>query len=295
MNFLKARPNDRITLLQRLARRVRFAKWQNHLLSPLSVNPDPRIIVLGNQKAGTTAIAALLAYALGFSVTLDFPDIYQPLNCLYSQDSDFTDFVRHYRFCFSRNIVKEPNLTFFYPALRQMFPNAQFVFVVRDPRDNIRSMLNRLNLPGDVTQTGVGEVALPNKVWRAILTGEWLSLPRSINYVETLAQRWNLATAVYEQSVTQMQLARYESFLADKVGFIYDLADRLGQTPQRDISDRVNIQFQPRGNRQISWTAFFGKQNLSRIERICGPQMARFDYHIPLDSSALNSFSEVDG
>lgn len=38
---------------------------------------------------------------------------------------------------------------FLYGPLRDRFPKAQFAMVLRDPRDNIRSICDGLSLPGD--------------------------------------------------------------------------------------------------------------------------------------------------
>ena len=45
-----------------------------------------------------------------------------------------------------------------------------------------------------------------------------------------------------------------------------------------DISDKVDRQYQRRGDRNVSWPDFFGPDNLARIERICGDRMQRFGY-----------------
>jgi hypothetical protein len=109
------------------------------------VNPRP-IFVLGNQKSGTTAIAALFARLSGQTVTLDlFREVWWPTyQGIPSGDVSFDAFVARNRWGFSRDIVKEPNLTLFPDALAERFPEARTIFVVRDPRDNIRSLLNRL-------------------------------------------------------------------------------------------------------------------------------------------------------
>ena len=52
--------------------------------------------------------------------------------------------VQRYRLAFSRPVVKEPNLTFLYDELVRRFPQARVGLIIRDPRDNIRSLLERL-------------------------------------------------------------------------------------------------------------------------------------------------------
>ncbi|RME38856.1 MAG: hypothetical protein D6788_06610, partial [Planctomycetota bacterium] len=112
-------------------------------------HPAP-VIVLGNQKSGTTVIAALLAESAGCAVTLDiFFRFRRPVLARLLTGRDSLDrFIRRHPYWFSHPIIKEPSLTFFHDDLRRLFPSARFVFIVRDPRDNIRSILNRLRLPG---------------------------------------------------------------------------------------------------------------------------------------------------
>jgi len=76
-----------------------------------------------------------------------------------------------------------------------------------------------------------------------------------------------------------MTLAKYEDFMSDKCRYIAELAKQLGVPKRNNIDSKVDIQYQPRGkDRHVSWEEFFGKQNLKRIERICGTRMEKFGY-----------------
>ena len=46
---------------------------------------------------------------------------------------DFQDMVRRHRFYFSTELIKEPNMTFFADRVLTAFPQARYVFIVRDP------------------------------------------------------------------------------------------------------------------------------------------------------------------
>jgi hypothetical protein len=98
------------------------------------------------------------------------------------------------------------------------------------------------------------------------------------NYIDLLAERWKRAAAIYRENRDAMDLVRFEDFLDDKVRVICRLAETLDLEPVRDISDKVDVQFQPRGNRDVSWLEFFGAHNLRRIERICCHEMAELGY-----------------
>jgi len=242
------------------------------------VRPDP-IILLGNQKSGTTAIAALLAEMTGLSATLDLKkEMKDPvIDRVKTGGLSMGEFVRRNKLDFSREIIKEPSLSPYYPELAAEFPRARFVMVIRDPRDNLRSILNRLKISGSLDDIPEGERARISRAWELILDGRWLGLDGA-NYIDMLAQRWNAIADVYLDNADRMILLKYEDFSKDKVGELGRLARALGLEKKHDVSHRVDVQFQPAGDRGVRWDEFFGAENLSRIETICADRMARFGY-----------------
>ena len=256
---------------RRLARAVR---------SPLArVNPEP-IVVLGNQKAGTSAIAALLGAATRRSVTLDLRNeqTAEPMfiGCRLGR-APFAELVRRNRLDFSRDIVKEPNLSLLYDDVLGHFPKARIALVVRDPRDNIRSQLNWLRLRGDLADVAACRKRRLTTVQRTVMESDWLGL-RAENYIDALALRWNTIADVYLRHRAKVRLIRYEDFCVDKVGAVGRLAVELGIAVERDISADVDRQYQPRGDRGASWLGFFGAENLSRITARCADGMQTLGY-----------------
>jgi hypothetical protein len=240
------------------------------------------ILILGNQKSGTTAIAALLAEMTGLSVTLDLKkEMKKPvIDRVRSGALSMADFVRLNKLDFSRDIIKEPSLSPFFTELAQHFPSAKFVMVIRDPRDNIRSILNRLEIPGDLPEITERHRTGMTRAWELIVDGRWLGLDGS-NYIEMLAHRWNYIADVYLCNRERMRLLKYEDFTRDKVGTLDRLAAALDLEKKRDVSDRVDVQFQPPGDRRVRWDEFFGPENLARIERICLDRMKELGYVSP--------------
>ena len=98
------------------------------------------------------------------------------------------------------------------------------------------------------------------------------------NYVEALAHKWNKAVDNYVFYRDRMILAKYEEFLVDKYGFIANIAKQLGISEKVDIKDKLDVQYQPRGDRNVLWKDFFGIENLMRLERICNARMKEFGY-----------------
>jgi hypothetical protein len=242
------------------------------------VRPDP-IILLGNQKSGTTAIAALLAEMTGLSATLDLEkEMKDPvIDRVKTGGLSMREFVARNKLDFSREIIKEPSLSPYYPELAAEFPRARFVMVIRDPRDNIRSILNRLKISGSLSNIPERERARVSRAWELILDGRWLGLDGG-NYIAMLAQRWNYIVDLYLANPDRMILVKYEDFSKNKIGKLDELASALGLEKRNDVSSRVDVQFQPAGDRNVRWKDFFGPENLSAIERICGDRMRGLGY-----------------
>jgi hypothetical protein len=179
---------------------------------------------------------------------------------------------------FSRDVIKDPDLTLLYDALSDRFPAAQFVMIIRDPRDNIRSILDRLGLPGRPEQhTHDGYEELPEG-WKRVLNGNRLDMDES-TYIDRLAERWRIMARVYLENKGNLELIRYEDFLSDKVAAIDDLAHRLGLPRKASIEDQVDQQFQPRGKRRnMDWLSVYGERNLERIEKRCRAPMRELGY-----------------
>jgi len=236
-------------------------------------------IVLGNQKSGTSAIAHLLADFGRLSKTIDIPPLWDKrVIKIMKGQLKLPNVVNHHRFYFSKKVIKEPNMTFFADQVVETFPEAKYIFVIRDPRDNIRSLLNRIKIPGHLEDIdAILLLGLP-RGYKVILSAKNWGIDGTDNYIEVLAHRWNKAVDNYVQFSERMILVRYEDFLADKYGVIKNLANQLGIPQKADISDRLDIQYQPRGLHNITWQEFFGRKNLERIEEICGSRMKEFGY-----------------
>ena len=261
----------------RVRRRCRaIREWIERQLA--TVNESP-IFVLGNQKSGTTAIAVLLAERAGLSVEWDLTVGHSTLVAeIYKGLTPFTALVEKNRLAFSREVVKDPNFTFLYEQVSRQFPDAQFVMVVRDPRANIRSILDRLSLPGDEATLDSAQFDTINEDWKLVVNASWMGIDDR-TYVDNLAARWNKAARIYLEYENEIELIRYEDFLQGKVDAIDDLVSRLGEQTENRIEEKVDQQFQPRGHRRdVDWLSFFGESNLNRIESRCAEAMNALGY-----------------
>lgn len=239
------------------------------------------VIITGMQKSGTTAIAKLLGLAVDQNVCSD------PFHKLYEMNFSSRDdlfagrlslgaFWRIHRRILSGPIVKDADFASFLPQIRSLFQAAQFVYIVRDPRDTIRSILNRLGLQGNAERTLPG-ILWGN--WQNLLSGRSPEIPGE-NYVDILAWRWRVSAEAYFGFREHCILVRYEDFKKDKAAEIFRLARKLGYSRLSNIDEFVDVQYQPKGDSAIKWRDFFGKVRLESVEQIVLPHLGKFGYEL---------------
>lgn len=121
---------------------------------PSSSDPKNRcdaFFVIGCNRSGTTAVVEMLKLATNADVYSE----QEPKLCLETRDfiegrlGDPCDFIRKVKGpCVHASVQKgriysdkNPNYSYFIPALRKLW-KCKFVFVIRDGRDSVRSMLD---------------------------------------------------------------------------------------------------------------------------------------------------------
>ena len=238
--------------------------------------------ILGNPKSGTTAIAKLLSIATDQSLTPDFVRAIKHSTLLLELRYgllSFQDFIEKYKYEFSQELIKEPALTFVAEELFQYFPNAKYLFIVRDPYQNIRSILNRLKIPGDLQDIDLFQWEELNKTpaWKIALQSEMIGFPTD-SYIKAMAYRWNFAVQTYLNNKDKFILVKYEDFNQDKENYIYELCKKIDLNVVNNISEHINVQYQPKGNHNVTIKDFFGEENLKKIEDICGENMKKLGY-----------------
>jgi hypothetical protein len=272
-----------IAELPRVRRTLRVARLRTEraLRTPFAAPHPAPVFLMANQKCGSSAVTALLGRATGCSATIQFSrELKRPWYAeVKAGRVPFERFVRRNRLALSTPIVKENHLTTFQPELREAFPDARFAWIFRDPRSNIRSLLNRLRIPGDLEQLPQERFDSLPLVWQQVLDGSWYGVSGA-SYVEVLAARWQYLADAYWSTRDAAALVRYEDFVADKLGSTVRLAEAVGLEPVHDIRRWVDVQYQPRGNRTVSAEEFFGPANLARIVGICGEGMQRLGYPV---------------
>ena len=276
----------------------RIAKWRAlladrllRLSSPVRTVNRNAILVFGCQKSGTSAIASLMAEAGGLSSTVDIPALWRtPVRDVMEGKRRVEDLLDHHRAYFSRGLIKEPGLTLIMPEIVSAMGARKVVFVVRDPYDTVRSILQRRNVPGNLDGlTGDLERRLNKAHWH--WTYDWPHRYRPTkplcfenrHYVEGLAAMWQWSVEAFQKTVAaghDVEVVRYEDFLGNKQGTIEAVLSVMGVDVKHDIAPFLDVNFQPKGDHSISVPDFFGGDNLARISAVTEAGRNYFNYSL---------------
>ena len=239
-----------------------------------------RCFVTGNQKSGTSAIAALVAMAAGKSHCIDiFVKMGFIERDLLDGGCTFESFLKRAKIYFNKDIIKEPEFIFFLDELDQFYPGQRYVNVIRSPFDNIRSILNRLSLTAnDAAKIKEGKhFIFDYPLWNLIVDTKRMPYVGD-NLFELLVSRWNYAVNVRPpKTAIQFESVRYEDFMIDKKAFVNQLCSDLGFDVRLDIAKYVDVSFQPKGTPVLK-EQFFSFEQIDYIYENCSRGMKRYGY-----------------
>ena len=238
-----------------------------------------KVVVSGMPKSGTTAILKLLGDATGMKTCND-PFFHLDKRqvtfrqSLFEGDVQLSELVREYPDIFDGAIIKDPNFPLLQHQLRSTFINARVVHLVRNPFDNIRSILDRLGMDGSGDDKQIEQRQLRG-TWRNVLEGQYPTIVGE-NHIERLANRWLVSV---NQIPQQGMVVLYEAFRQNKQVYIEDIAIKLHLPVTNNIADKVNVQFQPGGRKKhLSAEEFFTESAYNTIKDITAGARSRFGY-----------------
>lgn len=263
-------------------RQIRHMVYRWKMPSHQQRNSNP-IIMTGNQKSGTSAIAALLAKSVDEEATIDiFYRLGRYQYKLIDGLVSFEHFLKVSSKYWRSKIIKEPDFILFMKEIRSEFPSSPIVFIVRDPASNIRSLLNRFGMSAQQAKEfkiGQDQLNVPNNPLWNLMVDTSRTPYNGDSLIELLSNRWVYCVDSIASITAPVVTVRYEDFLTNKVLFIEDLASQLGIRTVVDIAPYVDKQYQPRGQK-ISSREFFDTEQLSLIESICGEKMKSLGYPV---------------
>lgn len=244
-----------------------------------SFEEDP-IFLFGNQKSGTSVVAASLAAATRQSATIDLKkEIKHPSFNRIGSNISLFGFIKKNKPDFCKKIIKEPNLTLFMDEFLSLYNCSKAVYLVRNPADNIRSICNRLNISSQQLMQPLGSISDLTPAWKLVVDNRWLGIECE-NYLDSLAGRWAYMEVLSRKVEDKLIFANYEHFMQHKVGFIKRLAADLGMelADPKALDKVVEVQFQHVGDK-VAAEEFFTPQALSVIRRRCETGMSKFGYN----------------
>lgn len=283
----------------------------------------PPIILFGNFRSGTTILQKVIA------THPDVVRLYEPVGMwLYAdprrnhdefEESDATDKVKRYiRNKFlkyqqkhgNRIIVeKTPHNILRIPYVRAIFPDAHFLYIVREPLSFISSVELKWQRPAGskriirrVKSTPVTQLHLYlkrffNQLWnKRILGRKYLSIwgPRYRGIQEDLkthdlmtviARQWAYSSRKAERDLAlfedgQVLRLRYEDFVEDPVSDLERICAHCGLEMSNNMAETVSGMV--RSDRKLKWQRF-DPNHLARIVPELYNEMERHGYVIPVE------------
>ncbi|HET8837870.1 MAG TPA: sulfotransferase [Flavobacteriaceae bacterium] len=181
---------------------------------------------------------------------------------------------------------KNPINSVFVPQLMEIFPDAKFIHLVRDPRANICSHLK------SKMETNLGMAAL-----------KWVEFNKYVEKVKLLRPK-NYFLLRYEDFVSDPEIWLKEITCFLQMEFRSEMLEyrsiltRKYQSSEKDLRYELfsayhqNLQKPVNKNLINNWKAYFSKEEIGQIEGIVHERMLKYDYIPATDNIRSASFRE---
>jgi hypothetical protein len=233
-----------------------------------------KVFVVGNHRSGTALFAAMLASTCRRTFSAIRGERSRPtVRRIFLGVEEIESLVAGEPRLLAGDIVEASEVALIAEHLGARFPEARFCHLVRDPRRQIRSVLQSLGLSGrDCDWRHLHHLS---DGWRLLLEGKAFGLDGG-NYVEVLARHWNLVADVHLRTQDRSILVRYERFIASMGEEVARGASALGlggQPVSLPAAERPVLPVR----RRLSLRDFFGP-NLALIDSLCDARMQALGY-----------------
>ncbi|QDT73340.1 Sulfotransferase domain protein [Lacipirellula limnantheis] len=170
--------------------------------------------------------------------------------------------------------LKVPGFASILPEYQAAFPNANSIYVVRDPRDVLASAIRTFKV--------TSRQDIENIPW---IKERWLGIETS-HPIERLAHRWSIYLD-RSADLKQVTYVKYEEFCRNKLLTAELLAKQLNLPFKMDIAKRLadrqathssTRDYSPAGSGTWRNSPLITDCDIDRMEAICGRQMLEWGY-----------------
>lgn len=229
-----------------------------------------KLLIIGCERSGTTAIAQLISKGSKLSLLNDPPEswyIYPLINIVGIRGFSMNLIFKIWKY----KIVKVPGFATILPELRKVHPKPfKIIYMVRDPRDNFSAIKERLVQDMNGLYLNVHFLNIKGK-----------------NVCENIAYRWNkyldLSQEYAVKHKNEILFVRYEDFLKDKETVLKQIA-KFGLIKLNTdlISNDLDKQINKGWSNVISGSERYKKDltfdEIQTIERITKNNMKKYNY-----------------
>ena len=178
---------------------------------------------------------------------------------------------------------KTPGNLFYADILLEMFPDAKFIHVVRDPRAGVSSMMNTNFFPKDIVFNALSRHKFMTK-GRAILE-------RSVPERQRMLLRYEDLVVEPEREVRKICKFLEEPFEPSMMAFYKESRQYM---KKEAVSSFNKAATQPISSEMLDkWKSKLGKHKVAQIEHVCQEEMKEFGYEFENTSLRFKERSEI--
>lgn len=174
---------------------------------------------------------------------------------------------------------KTPNHLYYVDFIVEMFPQARFVYLVRDPRAVVRSMNNIAFFPDDSVINAHN--------WKVAATEGWKRLCRSVDPDKRFVLRYESLVSEPDESLRALCTFLAVPFEPDMLDFHERSSSAL---PQKIRTPNIRKSVDP--SSLDKWRDELSDDEVAAIERVCGSPMKHFGY--PHETPSMGWNTQLD-
>ncbi|MGM0501225.1 MAG: hypothetical protein ACQERJ_01730 [Bacillota bacterium] len=202
----------------------------------LKLNKKNKVFVLGNPYSKASWVAKILSEKSENDKVLSIPAGYSNSFYLESEKKSLNSFIEDYPFYFTPKIISETMFTFFYDQLLKSFPEGEFLFVIRNPVDNIIDILQNLDLNPSETNYEISEIKNLNlnSKWKKTLNGKFIGEHKKSRFIHiNLAYQWLYSYRIIKFHAENSMFIRYEDLSNNNI--VDNLCEELGLSQEKKV------------------------------------------------------------